>query len=125
MGLKREIESTPEDMVVSVIKDYLDQVSDLKNKVGAIRALDDKEIPTDAVRVNERDGDGVGYSVTYTVDEWLARIRRRLLLMKDNQEMLRWKLENKKMMLQETLKSLPRTKFIALDSRRLFLTWHQ
>jgi hypothetical protein len=35
------------------VKDYLEQVSDLKKKVGAIRALDDKEIPTGVVRVTD------------------------------------------------------------------------
>jgi hypothetical protein len=46
--------------------------------------------------------------------------------MKDSQETSRRKLENKeKMVLQETLKSLPRAKLLALDSRRVFLPWQQ
>ena len=109
LALKKEIDTTPEeDLGVSVVKDYLEQVSDLKKKVGTIRALDDKEIPTGIVRVTEIDVDNVGFNVNYTVDEWMANIRRNLLLMKDNQETQRRKLENKeKVVLQETLKSLP------------------
>ena len=68
-GLKREIDSTPdEDLAVSVVKDYLDQVSDLKKKLGSIRALDEREIPTGIIRVSERDADGVMLHVNYTVD---------------------------------------------------------
>ena len=39
-SLKEEINAThEEDMVVLVIKDYLDQVSDLKKKLGNIRSM--------------------------------------------------------------------------------------
>ena len=79
LALKKEIDTTPEeDLGVSVVKDYLEQVSDLKKKVGAIRALDDKEIPTGIVRVTEIDVDNVAFNVNYTVDEWMAKIRRTL-----------------------------------------------
>ena len=43
--LKEEINAThEEDMVVLVIKDYLDQVSDLKKKLGNIRSMTSNEI---------------------------------------------------------------------------------
>jgi hypothetical protein len=123
--VRREIEDTSdEDFTLSVIKDYLDQVSDLKNKLGAIRSLDDREIPIQPVRATEYDRDGVATDLVYTVDEWLGVTRRKLLLMKDEEEQNRRKTENcEKMMVQETLKSIPRNKLLSLDSRRIFLPW--
>ena len=89
LALKTEIEGTEDpDMVVVIIKDYLDQVSDLKKKLSNIRALDDKEVPINPIRVTEVDCDGVTFDVMYNVDEWLYKTRRTLLLAKDNQETL-------------------------------------
>ena len=53
-NLRREMEDTPEvDLSLSVIKDYLDQIGDLRKKVSNIRALDDNEIPVEPVRATE------------------------------------------------------------------------
>jgi hypothetical protein len=125
-NLKREMEDTPEeDLSLSVIKDYLDQTGDLRKKVSNIRALDDNEIPVEPVRATEYAADGVRVDLVYTVDEWLGTSRRRLLLMKDDEEKSRRRTENReKMMIQETLKSIPRNKIIPLDSRRVFLPWY-
>ena len=124
-AVRREMEGTEEnDFSLSVIKDYLDQISDLKKKLGGIRALDDHEIPILPVRATEYDRDGVAMEMVYSVDEWLIRTRRRMLLMKDEEELDRRKKENReKMMVQETSKSIPRNKLLPLDSRRVFLPW--
>ena len=125
-AVRREMEGTDEnDFSLSVIKDYLDQISDLKKKLGGIRAIVDHEIPILPVRATEYDKDGVAMEMVYTVDDWLTRIRRRMLLMKDEEDLDRRKKENReKMMVQETLKSIPRNKLVPLDSRRVFLPWH-
>ena len=89
-NLRREIEGTSEeDLSLSVVKDYLDQIGDLKKKLGNIRALDDHEIPVEPERATEYDRDGVGVDLIYTVDEWLRTTRRKLLLMKDDEEKTR------------------------------------
>ena len=86
--------------------------------------MDDREIPIQPVRATEYDRDGVAMDLVYTVDEWLGVTRRKLLLMKDEEEQNRRKTENReKMMVQETLKSIPRNKLLSLDSRRIFLPW--
>ena len=86
--------------------------------------MDDHEIPILPVRATEYDRDGVAMEMVYSVDEWLIRTRRRMLLMKDEEELDRRKKENReKMMVQETLKSIPRNKLLPLDSRRVFLPW--
>ena len=59
---------TPLMKTLSVIKDYLDQVRDLKKKLGAIRSLDDREIPIQPVIATEYDRDGVATDLVYTVD---------------------------------------------------------
>ena len=95
LALKKEIEGTPkEDLGLSVVKDFLDQVLELKKNVGNIRAMDDKEIPTAPVKVTELDDDEVPFTINYTVDEWMVRVRRSLALLKDSQEMQRRKQEN-------------------------------
>ena len=44
--------------------------------------------------------------------------------MKDSEELNRRKMENReKLLIQETLKSMPRNKILPLDSRRVFLPW--
>ena len=74
VALKKEIDTTPkEDLGVSVVQDFLDQVLELKKKVGNIRAMDDKEIPTGIVKVIEIDDDKVAFTINYTVDEWMAK----------------------------------------------------
>ena len=102
LALKTEIEGTEDpDMVVVIIKDYLDQVSDLKKKLSNIRALDDREVPLNQVRVTEVDRDGVTFDALYNVDEWLYKTRRTLLMAKDNQETQNRRKENKeKLVLQ-------------------------
>ncbi len=124
-AVRREIEGTAgEDFTISVIKDYLDQISDLRKKLGTIRSLDDHEIPILPVRATDYDRDGVATEMIYSVDEWLGITRRRMLLMKDEEERNRRHTENReKMMVQETLKSIPRNKLLSLDSRRIFLPW--
>ena len=60
-SLKEEINATDEEeMVVLVIKDYLDQVSDLKKKLGSIRSMTSNEIVTPNVTQEEEDRDGQG-----------------------------------------------------------------
>ena len=124
-AVRREIEGTAgEDFTISVIKDYLEQISDIRKKLSTIRSLNDQEIPILPVRTTEYDGDGVGTEMVYSVDEWLGTTRRKLLLMKDEEEKNRRHTENReKMMVQETLKSIPRNKLLSLDSRRVFLPW--
>ena len=62
--------------------------------------------------------------MTFTVDKFIGRTRRKLLKLKDESQDEWKKNENKdKVMMQETLKSLPRMKLIQLDSRRVFLSW--
>merc|ERR1712030_75455 len=121
-SLKEEIYNTrEEDMVVLVIKDYLDQLTDLKKKLGAIRSLTTDEIDTPRVNQVERDRDGVTFSSTYTADDWMLKTRRKLLLQRENQER-----ENQdKLLLQETLRAVSRTKIRNLNSRREFLPWYE
>ena len=69
LALKNEIEDTESlDMVMGILKDYLDQVSDLKKKLSNIRGLDDREVPTNPIRVTEIDRDRATFDVMYTVD---------------------------------------------------------
>merc|ERR1712030_113753 len=126
-SLKEEITNTrEEDMVVLVIKDYLDQLTDLKRKLGAIRSLTTDEIDTPRVNQVERDRDGVTFSSTYTADDWMLKTRRKLLLQRENQERENRKLENQdKLLLQETLRAVSRTKIRNLNSRREFLPWYE
>ena len=126
-SLKEEINAThDEDMVVLVIKDYLDQVSDLKKKLGGIRSMTTNEVDTPRVTQLEEDRDGVTFNVTYTVDDWMVKTRRKLLLQKETQERENRKQENQdKLLLQETLRAVSRTKIRNLDSRRVFLPWHE
>ena len=126
-SLKEEINATDEEeMVVLVIKDYLDQVSDLKKKLGSIRSMTSNEIVTPNVTQEEEDRDGVTFDATYTVDDWIVKTRRKLLLQKEVQEKENRRRENQdKVMLQETLKVASRTKIRNLDSRRVFLPWHE
>ena len=111
-SLKEEITTThEEDMVVLVIKDYLDQLSDLKKKLGGIRSLTTNEIDTPRVNQLEEDRDGVTFSSTYTVDDWMLKTRRKLLLQRETQERENRKQENQdKLLLQETLRAVSRTK---------------
>ena len=56
----------------------------------------------------------------------MGRMRRTLLKLKDYIQELKRKEENReKILLQETLKSIPRLKMIPLDSRRVFLPFRQ
>ena len=83
-SLKEEINATDEEeMVVMVIKEYLDQVSDLKKKLGSIRSMTSNEIVTPNVTQEEEDRDGVTFDATYTVDDWIVKTRRKLLLQKE------------------------------------------
>ena len=92
-------------MVVLVIKDYLDQISELKKKIGNIRSMTTREIDAPRVTQSEEDRDGVSFEVTYTVDDWMIKTRRKLLLQKETQEKENRRQENQdKLMLQETLK---------------------
>ena len=101
-SLKEEINAThDEDMVVLVIRDYLDQISDLKKKLGSIRSMTSNEIVTPHVTQQEEDRDGVTFNVTYTVDDWMVKTRRKLLLQKEVQEKENRRQENQnKLMLQ-------------------------
>ena len=80
------------------------------------------EIVTPHVAQQEKDRDGVTFNVTYTVDDWMVKTRRKLLLQKEVQEKENRRQENQdKLMLQETLRVVSRTKIRNLDSRRVFL----
>merc|ERR1712030_79558 len=60
------------------------------------------------------------------VDDWMLKTRRKLLLQKETQERENRKQENQdKLLLQETLRAVSRTKIRNLDSRRVFLPWHE
>ena len=126
-SLKEEINSAEEEeLVVLVLKDYLDQISELKKKIGAIRALTNEELVTPDITQEEEDRDRVTFVATYTVYEWLTKTRRRLLLLKEEQEKENRKKENQeKILLQETLKIASKTTIRDLDSRRVFLPWHE
>ena len=126
-SLKEEINAThDEDMVVLVIKDYLDQISDLKKKLGGIRSMTTNEVDTPRVTQLEEDRDGVTFNVTYTVDDWMVKTRRKLFLQKETQERENRKQENQdKLLLQETLRAVSRTKIRNLNSRREFLPWYE
>merc|ERR1711888_2540 len=117
--------TTNEELVVLVIKDYLDQISDLKKKIGSIRSMREREIDPPRVTQLEEDRDGVAFEVTYTVDDWMIKTRRKLLLQKETQEKENRRQENQdKLMLQETLWVVSKTKIRSLDSRRVFPPWH-
>ena len=124
-SVRSEFENTvKEEFTGSVIKDFLDKVSEIRKRLGSIRAMDDREIPIQPVRATELDEDGVETIVIYTIDEWLGKVKRKLLLMKDQEELSRRKIENReKLMVHETLKSIPRNKILPLYSRRIFLPW--
>ena len=50
--------------------------------------------------------------------------QKKTAIVEDEEEQSRRKTENReKMMVQETLKSIPRNKLLSLDSRRIFLPW--
>ena len=126
-ALKEEINTTPnEEMVVLVIKDFLDQISDLKKKIGGIRSMRVRDIVVPPVTQTEEDRDGVDIEVTYTVDDWMVKTRRKLLLQKEVQEKDNRRQENQdKLVLQETLRAVSKTKIRSLDSRRVFLPWYE
>merc|ERR1712215_270785 len=126
-ALKEEINTTPnEEMVVLVIKDFLDQISDLKKKIGGIRSIRVRDIVVPPVTQTEEDRDGVDIEVTYTVDDWMVKTRRKLLLQKEVQEKDNRRQENQdKLVLQETLRAVSKTKIRSLDSRRVFLPWYE
>ena len=64
--------------------------------------------------------------MTYTVDDWMVKTRRKLLLQKETQENDNRRQENQdKLVLQETLRAVSKTKIRSLDSRRVFLPWYE
>ena len=64
-----------------------------------------REIDAPHVTQSEEDRDRVTFDVTYTVDDWMIKTRRKLLLQKKTQEKENRRQENQdKLMLQETLR---------------------
>merc|ERR1711936_527113 len=89
-------------------------------------SLTTEEIDLPRVNQVERDRDGVTFSSTYTVDDWMLKTRRKLLLQREIQEKENRKSENQdKLLLQETLRAVSRTKIRNLNSRREFLPWYE
>ena len=68
------------------MKDFLDQLSDIRKKLSNIRSLDDVEIPVFPIEVRETDEDGEEQVLTFTVDKFIGRTRRKLLKLKDESQ---------------------------------------
>ena len=112
------------DLSPSVLKDFLDQLGDLKKRLTNIRSMDDNEPPVTPIDVTEYDSDGEETVSTLTIEEFFSKMRRKLLHLKDKTTENKRKNENRdKVILTETLKTFPRAKLIGLESRRTFLPW--
>ena len=115
-GIKNDVENTSDDELgQSIIKDFLDQLGDLKKRLSSIQSLDDKPIATPPIETREVGEDGIEILSTVTVDEFLSSTKRTLLKLKDDKQELKRREENReKILLQETLKSIQRLKIISL-----------
>ena len=68
------------------MKDFLDQLSDIRKKLSNIRSLDDVKIPVFPIEVRETDEEGEEQVLTFTVDKFIGRTRRKLLKLKDESQ---------------------------------------
>ena len=69
-SLKHEINDTPEqDLIVGVLKDFLDQLQELKKRRSQIQTMDSQEL----VMANIQDEDGGSTVATFSVPEWLIQ----------------------------------------------------
>ena len=86
-AFKRDVYGTTHDeMGPSVLKDFLDQLSDIRKKLSNIQSLDDVEIPVFPIEVMEADEEGEEQVLIFTVDEFIGRTRRKLLKLKDESQ---------------------------------------
>ena len=79
------------DLSPSVLKDFLDQLSDLKKRLTNVRSLDDNEPPVTPIDVTEYDSDGEETISTLTIEEFFSKMRRKLLHLKDKTTESKWK----------------------------------
>ena len=71
------------DLSPSVLKDFLDQLADMKKRLTNIRSMDDHEPPVVPIDVTEYDSDGEETVSTLTIEEFFSKMRRKLLHLKD------------------------------------------
>ena len=75
--------ATETDLTPSVIKDFIDQLSDMKKRFTSIQSMDDHEPPVVPITITEMDSDGEAFDRELTVAEFFFKIRRKLLHLKD------------------------------------------
>ena len=119
-----EINGTPtEDLIVIILKDFLDQIQEPKKRKSQLQALDGEKLAL-ANMEDEIIDDGGITIVTLSVSEWLLFKKRILLRKKEKCEALSRKQETRgKMLIQDTLRVSSKQKIQPLENRRLFLPW--
>ena len=124
-SLNYDINDTPEqDLIVGVLKDFLDQLQELKKRRSELQALDSQELVMTSIQDIIEDEDAGSTVATFSVPEWLTFKKRLLLWKKEISETQRRKLEMKeKILIQYTLRVSSKQKIQPLENRRLFLPW--
>ena len=81
-ALKHEINYTPsQDLIVGVLRDYLEQLQELKKRRLQIQALDPQELVMDDIEDEIEDEDGSSTTASFSVPQWLI-FKKRLFLQK-------------------------------------------
>ena len=123
--LKQELQGFNDNSwSISIVKDYIDQLQDLRRCLSQIQAMEEVEMTFPELTDIFLDEDGVAVTSTFTLRDWLLYKKRFLLGRKDKLEVVNREAETKrKMLLQDALRSSNRQKIQKLERRKHFLSW--
>ena len=111
-------------MAISIIKDYIDQLQELKRRLNQIQAMGEVEISFPNMTDTIIDEDGEPLHQTSPSMSGFSSKRRNLLSRKDRLEVTNREDETKrKMLLQDAFRSSNRQKIQKLQRRKHFLSW--
>ena len=101
---------------ISIIKDYIDQLQDLKRHLNQIQAMEEVEMSFPDLMDTIVDEDGGTVTSSFTLQEWILYKKMNLLSRKDKLEVANREDETKqKMLLQDALRSSNRQKIQKLQ----------
>ena len=76
-SLKDEISCTPsEELIVSILKDFLEQLRDLKRWLSQLQSIEDQEIALPQIEDEIEDEDRTVTSAELSVSDWLCHKKR-------------------------------------------------
>ena len=105
-ALARDVENVKEELrefddnswSISIIKDYIEQLQDLRKRLNQIQSMEEAEVSFPSHMDTILDEDGGSITSSFTLQEWILYKKRNLLNRKDKLETANRELESKRKM---------------------------